>query len=61
MPWQSSGVNTLSNKEMVTITKEEYDSLIEDSIMLSALHGAGVDNWDGFDHALELFEEMPRD
>lgn len=30
--------------EMITITKEEYDSLVEDSNWLTCLEASGVDN-----------------
>ena len=40
--------------EMITITKKEYDQLISDQEFLNALQGAGVDNWDGYDEALEI-------
>ncbi len=32
----------------VTISKEEYDQLIEDSRFLENLRDAGVDNWEGY-------------
>ena len=37
----------------VTISKKEYDQLIERSETLAALEAAGVDNWDGYDRAME--------
>lgn len=43
--------------ETVTISKEEYDSLVEDSLFLECLQGAGVDNWQGYDDAIEMMEE----
>lgn len=43
---------------MVEITLREYNSLVEDSLMLEALNGAGVDNWQGYDFAMETFREM---
>lgn len=42
----------------VEITQEEYDSLLESARMLEALNAAGVDNWEGYDYALEIFDEM---
>lgn len=41
----------------VTISQEEYDSLLEDAKWRQAVENAGVDNWEGFDYAMELFEE----
>lgn len=44
-------------EEMITITQKEYNQLREDSDWLYYLELAGVDNWDGFDYALELQEQ----
>ena len=41
----------------VTITQQQYDSLMEDSLWLSALECAGVDNWGGLDIAQDLYNE----
>lgn len=45
------------NEETVTISKEEYKSLLEDRKWLAALKSAGVDNWEGYDYACELMNE----
>jgi len=37
----------------VTLTREEYDSLMLDSETLRALEDAGVDNWEGYSFAME--------
>lgn len=44
-------------EETVTIPKSEYDELKEDSKWLGCLEAAGVDNWEGFDVAREMFGE----
>lgn len=41
---------------MVTITKAEYDDLINARDMLGALEGAGVNNWDGYSFAMSLLK-----
>jgi len=41
----------------VTISKKEYEELVEDSKFLEALRGAGVDNWEGYDMAFEIMED----
>lgn len=41
----------------VTITQEEYESLLADSRMLTALENAGVDNWEGYEYAMEEVSE----
>ena len=45
---------------MVTITADEYDHLTRDSLLLDCLRGAGVDNWEGWDFAIDQFNEMLR-
>lgn len=44
-------------EETITITRKVYESLVEDSKMLCALEGAGVDNWSGYSYAMEWLEE----
>ena len=44
--------------ETVTILKSEYKELLEGSLWGEALEAAGVDNWQGYDDALEFFEQM---
>lgn len=44
-------------EEYVTITKREYESLKEDRDYANALDNAGVDNWGGYEFAMELLEE----
>ena len=44
------------NMNEVVLTKEEYDELIEDRDFLNALRAAGVDNWEGYDFALDSLE-----
>lgn len=39
--------------EFVTIPAKEYARLCEDQRKLDALEAAGVDNWDGYDWAME--------
>lgn len=43
--------------ETVTITKEEYQSLLDDQLWLNCLENAGVDNWSGYDYARQLYNE----
>lgn len=45
------------NEETVTISKKQYDKLQADSAMLSALDCAGVDNWQGYELALDILED----
>lgn len=43
--------------EMVTIPREEYESLLTRSRWLECLEAAGVDNWEGIDEALRINRE----
>jgi hypothetical protein len=40
----------------ITIELEEYEALLEDSKFLRALEAAGVDNWEGYEFAVEDVE-----
>ncbi len=42
----------------ITISKKEYESLSEDQKLLQCLQDAGVDNWSGYDYAIEMMQEM---
>jgi hypothetical protein len=44
-------------EETVTISKKEYDELLEESKKLSALESWGVDNWSGYDEAMRDLRE----
>ena len=39
--------------EMITITKKEYDSLLDDRKWRKALQSGGVDNWEWYSESLE--------
>lgn len=41
----------------IEIEKEEYDQLIQDQKILRALEGGGVDNWEGYESAMESLDE----
>lgn len=47
--------------QTVTITQEEHETLMEDREFLRALKAAGVDNWEGYDYACELYHEEGED
>lgn len=42
---------------MITIRASEYYQLIADNEKLTALESAGVDNWEGYDDAMEILWE----
>ncbi len=41
----------------ITINKAEYDALKEAELMLQCLESCGVNNWEGYEYALDTFEE----
>ena len=44
-------------EETVSITKKEYKRLKDDSLFLGCLFAQGLDNWQGYELALEEHEE----
>ena len=44
-------------EENVTITLKEYESLNDSLRWLDCLELAGVDNWDGYEEALDRYNE----
>ena len=44
--------------DVVEISQEEYDQLVDDALLLNCLRNAGVDNWDGWDFAIEAYHEQ---
>lgn len=44
--------------EMVTISKEEYEWLRSRDLLLNALECNGVDNWDGYEDAVNEVESI---
>ena len=48
----------MSDDKKISISEEDYDSLLKDSILLNCLQMMGVDNWDGYDDAIEQYQEI---
>lgn len=46
----------MNTEETITVSKTEYDQLLDDSFFLNCLRNAGVDNWDGYEYAQEEYE-----
>ena len=47
---------SLAEISKVTIPEKEYERLKKDSLFLSALESAGVDNWSGYSHAFSFLD-----
>ena len=43
--------------DTVTIPKHVYEELLDASSFLDALRNAGVDNWYGYDLAVEIYQQ----
>lgn len=43
--------------ETVTVSLEEFNRLQERDNFLSCLEACGVDNWEGFDDAVDMYRE----
>lgn len=48
-------------EDTITISKEEYADLLRDSKFLQCLEDAGVDNWNGYEHACQAMGELEED
>jgi len=46
----------MPEENVVYVTEREYKELKESQNILSALRVAGVDNWEGYDEAMEQVE-----
>ena len=46
------------SEKTITISQDEYDQLRRDSEFLECLYSAGVDNWDGYEYAQDMMEEL---
>jgi len=46
---------------MITISEEEYNKTLDHIMWLDALEAAGVDNWQGFDEAREIYQEWDQE
>ncbi len=47
---------TMKKSKTITISEEEYEELIDDAEFLRALRMAGVDNWPGYDDAIDIYQ-----
>lgn len=45
----------MSQTAEITISLEDYNSLIENSLFLNLLENNGVDNWEGYEACYEEF------
>lgn len=43
--------------DVVTISLDEYEEFLRSQVWENALRNAGVDNWEGYDWAMESYRE----
>lgn len=46
----------MNESNMVTITEERFNQLLDSELWLNCLENAGVDNWEGYDFACEEYQ-----
>jgi hypothetical protein len=46
------------NKTHVLVEVETLEEFKENALFLEALRAAGVDNWDGYDYAVTIYQEL---
>ena len=49
------------SENVVILSEKEYIQLMKDSKLLEILYGHHVDNWEGWDFAMEEFSNIPDD
>ena len=47
-----------NSNDMVTLERSVYDELMHYHIWVTALESAGVDSWDGYETAQDIFNEL---
>lgn len=50
--------NAMSDDKKISISEEEYKTLLNDSIFLNCLQMMGVDNWAWYDDAIEQYQKI---
>ena len=53
--------NLFKKKSEKEVLQEKYQKLMKDQCLLNCLHIAGVDNWEGYYEAIEIFNEEEED
>jgi len=51
----------MDNDETITISKKKYEELLDSEWMLTCLESAGVDNWSGYEYAMEEYHKTSED
>jgi hypothetical protein len=54
----STTPETKDQEETVTITKKQYQELLDDSLILNCLRNNGVDNWEWYGEAMDEYRRV---
>ena len=49
------------DQEKVTISKKDYERLLDRDYFLDCLEAYGVDNWQGYSYAYEMYKNSESD
>jgi hypothetical protein len=52
---------SITFQKTVTISEQEYKTLIDRDRWLSALESAGVDNWEGIEEAMNIRDQWDKE
>ncbi|MGC3025876.1 hypothetical protein ACPUER_12100 [Burkholderia sp. DN3021] len=55
--WKVVPVKLVVEGDAVVLSVADHESMLKDQEFLEALKSAGVDNWEGYDYALEALRE----
>ena len=45
-------------KETITVDIDTWNEMFDEINFLNALRAAGVDNWDGYDYAVDIYNDL---
>lgn len=51
----------MNNVKEITIPQERYEELLQAEEVLQALREAGVDNWIGYEDAMDILDEWNKE
>lgn len=46
------------NDAVITVDRKMFEKIVDDSNFLDCLKACGVDNWDGYSQAVEMFNQQ---
>ena len=46
----------MAEEDFITVSLDKWNSMLEDNAFLAALEAAGVDNWEGYEVAYQIYK-----